>query len=170
MLRLAVIIMLLLAAAGCSPSREIADRSNRIAERAQDDLAAWDRVERTHKDMATEASRGRDRARADIVDAHRINKALTGVEDQTPWWVGTLGWLAVAVIAVCVVVVIWQLGLGQIVRVAIGWLPRKDVQDADLAASMLNPDKPESAREYIAMRRGADPLFDAAMRKAQGEK
>ena len=156
--------------AACSPSREIANRANGIAERAQDEIAAWDRVERTHKDLTTEASSGRDRARANMNDAHKINSALTGVEDQTPWWAGMIGWIAVAIIGVCVVVVIWQLGLGQFVRIAIGWLPRKKVQDADLAASMLDPDKPESAREYIAMRRAADPEFDAAFRKTQGDK
>lgn len=170
MLRLAVIIVLLLTAAGCSPSREIADRANGIAERAQDDIAAWDRVERAHKDMATEASRGRDRARADIVDAHRINRALTGVEDQTPWWASVVGWIMVAVVAVCVVFALWQTGLGQVIRIAIGWLPRKKVQDAELAASMLDENNKENPREYIAARRASDPEFDAAWRKAQGDK
>jgi hypothetical protein len=167
MIRYAAILLILLATS-CSPSREIAERANGIAERAQDDLAAWDRVERAHKDMATEASRGRDRARANIVDAHRINRALTGVEDQTPWWAGMIGWIAVAVVCVCVVVALWQTGLGQVVRVAIGWLPRKKVQDAELAAAMLNDDSKENPREYIAARRAADPEFDAAFRKAHG--
>ena len=169
MIRYAAILLILLASA-CSPSREIADRANGIAERAQDDIAAWDRVERAHKDLASEASQGRSRARADIVDAHRINRALTGVEDQTPWWASMIGWIAIAVVFVCIVIALWQTGLGQVVRIAIGWIPRKKVQDAELAAAMLDDDKKENAREYVAARRSADPMFDAAYRKVQGDK
>ena len=40
-------------------------------------MAAWDRVERAHKDLASEATAGRNRAHANMVDAHEINKALT---------------------------------------------------------------------------------------------
>jgi hypothetical protein len=66
---------------------------------------------------------------------------------------------------VAIAVILWQTGLGTAVRIAIGWLPRKKVIDADLAAGMLNPDKPEDAREYVAARRASDPEFDAAWRR-----
>ena len=43
------------------------------------------------------------------------------------------------------------------------------VADADLAAGMLDPDKPENAREYVAARRASDPEFDAAWRRIHKE-
>lgn len=96
-----------------------------------------------------------------------IHIALGGVEDKTPAWMSMLTWIAIAAVVVAVVVLLWQTGLGTMIRLAIGWLPRKQRQDADLAASMLNPSQPEDAREYIAARRASDPYFDAAFKKAR---
>jgi hypothetical protein len=75
--------------------------------------------------------------------------------------------IAAAAIVVGVCYLLWSSGLGTFVRIAIGWLPRKQRQDADLAAGMLDPSKPEDAREYIAARRASDPYFDAAFKKAR---
>jgi hypothetical protein len=96
-----------------------------------------------------------------------IHIALGGVEDKTPAWMSMLTWIAIAAVVVAVVVLLWQTGLGTMIRIAIGWLPRKQRQDADLAAGMLDPSKPEDAREYIAARRASDPYFDAAFKKAR---
>ena len=96
-----------------------------------------------------------------------IHIALGGVEDKTPAWMSMLTWIAIAAVVVAVVVLLWQTGLGTMIRLAIGWLPRKQRQDADLAAGMLDPSKPEDAREYIAARRASDPYFDAAFKKAR---
>ena len=167
MIRWLATVLLTLAAAGCSPSAEIAMRANRIADRAREDAAAWTRAETAHPDLRGEADAGRKRADADIKDAFGVTVALTGVEDQVPWWASLLGWLAAAVGAVCVVVILWQTGLGTAIRVAIGWLPRRKVQEADLAVAMLDGDKAEGPREFVAAKRAADPVFDAAFRKAQ---
>ena len=94
-----------------------------------------------------------------------IHGSIPHLEDRTPAWLSTLWWVAAAVAALAVAVILWQTGLGQAIRVAVGWLPRRAVQDASLAAGMLDPSKPEDAREYIAARRASDPTFDAAWRK-----
>jgi hypothetical protein len=94
-----------------------------------------------------------------------IHGSIPHLEDRTPAWLSTLWWVAAAVVAVAIAVMLWQTGLGTAIRVAVGWLPRRKVQDASLAAGMLDPDKPEDAREYIAARRASDPEFDAAWRK-----
>jgi hypothetical protein len=70
----------------------------------------------------------------------------------------------VALIAVAVI--LWQTGLGAAVRVAIGWLPRKKVAQAELAADMLDPNSPEGDREMIAFMRSQDAEFDAAFKRA----
>lgn len=94
-----------------------------------------------------------------------IHARIPHLEDKTPQWLEALWILGIAVVAVAVVILLWQTGLGTAVRIAIGWLPRRKVQDADLAAGMLNPEKPEDAREYVAARRASDPEFDAAWRR-----
>lgn len=94
-----------------------------------------------------------------------IHGSIPHLEDRTPAWLSTLWWGAAAVVAVAVVILLWQTGIGTAIRVAVGWLPRRKVQDASLAAGMLDPNKPEDAREYIAARRASDPEFDAAWRQ-----
>lgn len=94
-----------------------------------------------------------------------VHSRIPHLEDKEPAWLSVLWWLAVAAVVAGVAVVLWQTGLGTAIRVAVGWIPRRKVQDADLAAGMLDPSKPEDAREYVAARRASDPEFDAAWRR-----
>ena len=63
----------------------------------------------------------------------------------------------------------WNSGIGTFIRIAIGWLPRRKVAIADLAASTLDPSRPEGDRELVAALR-ADPEIDAAFKRAKGRK
>lgn len=146
---------------GCSPVSRIANNTNEIRTQAQ--LLADHGMAINDPVVVTGATR------IDTLAAG-IHVALGGVEDKTPAWMSMLTWIAIAAVVVAVVVLLWQTGLGTMIRLAIGWLPRKQRQDADLAASMLNPSKPEDAREYIAARRASDPYFDAAFKKARAGK
>ena len=94
-----------------------------------------------------------------------VHARIPHLEDKEPAWLSVLWWCAVAAVVAGVAVVLWQTGLGTAIRVAIGWLPRRKVQDAALASGMLDPSKPEDAREYVAARRASDPEFDAAWRR-----
>ncbi|NDG61848.1 MAG: hypothetical protein EBY29_00040 [Planctomycetes bacterium] len=144
--------------AGCSPVSRIANNTNEIRTQAQ--LLADHGMAINDPVVVTGATR------IDTLAAE-IHIALGGVEDKTPAWMSMLTWIAVAAVVVAVCVILWQTGIGTFVRIAIGWLPRKQRQDADLAAGMLDPSKPEDAREYIAARRASDPYFDAAFKKAR---
>lgn len=163
----ALLMYLMLLPLACSPSRDIAERAGRIANRAREDEAAWLRVEREAPDLKVEAQAGRRRAAGNIADTQGISQSLTGVEDQTPWWASLLGWLAGAAIAVVALIVLWQSGALTAIRIAIGWIPHKKVAQAELALDTLDSDKPESERELIAALRAQDNEFDAAFRKAQ---
>lgn len=141
---------------GCSPLAKVANNSTAIQAEAQ---ALIDRGRETgDKEVITRAEHINDLA-ADI------HGQLPYLEDKVPAWLTTLWWVAAAACVAGVCVILWQTGLGTAIRVAIGWLPRRKVQDADLAAGMLNPDNPENAREYVAARRASDPEFDAAWRR-----
>lgn len=151
------VLIAALVLSGCSPVARISANSNEI--RAESQLLI-DHGQATGDTVVV--------AGATRIDglAAGIHAELPGVEDKTPPWMALAGWIALSVIAVAVVIILFQTGLGSAIRIAIGWIPRKPRQEAELAANMLDPDKPENAREFIAARRASDPYFNAAFKKA----
>jgi len=141
---------------GCSELAKVSENATAIQAESQSLIDHGRMV--GDKEVVTRAGRIHDLA-ADI------HGRIPHLEDKTPVWLSTLWWAAAAVALIAIAVILWQTGLGTAVRVAIGWLPRRKVQDANLAAGMLDPDKPEDAREYVAARRASDPEFDAAWRR-----
>ena len=144
--------------AGCSPVSRIANNTNEIRTQAQ--LLADHGMAINDPVVVTGATR------IDTLAAG-IHIALGGVEDKESALLNTVWMIAAAAIVVGVCYLLWSSGIGSFIRIAIGWLPRRQRQDADLAAGMLDPSKPEDAREYIAARRASDPYFDAAFKKAR---
>jgi hypothetical protein len=106
--------------------------------------------------------------RIDLLAA-QIHGYLPGTQNVTPWWGQAIAWVAGAALVIAIVVFLWFSGIGQFIRVAVGWLPRRKVAQAELAVDMLDPDRPEGDREMVAALR-SDPEFDAAFRKAQQRK
>ena len=156
MMLLGLLVMFLVG--GCSPVTRIASNSNEIRSEAQ--LLASHGA--AIKDPVVVAGA----TRIDSLAAS-IHVALGGVEDKTPAWMSTLTWVALAAVLVAVAVILWQTGIGTAIRLAIGWIPRRPRQEAELAANMLDPSKPENAREFIAAQRASDPYFNAAFVKAR---
>ena len=142
--------------AGCSATQRVSENANEIRSEARFLSTHGEQV--GDKEVVARADRIYDLAAG-------IHDQLPGLEDRTPAWMETLVWVAVAVVAVAVCVMLWQTGLGQAIRIAIGWIPRKKERDADLAYRMLDKESPEDAREYVAARRASDPEFDAAWRR-----
>lgn len=108
---------------------------------------------------------------ATSIDEHAaaIHGDIPNVQAITPAWLSTLKWWGIALAVAGVAFVLWQTGIGTAIRVAVGWLPRRKVRDAEMAAAMLDDDKTENPREYIAARRGSDPAFDAAWRRIKNK-
>lgn len=140
-----------------------------MSTRAQEDISAWNRVEKIHPDLVGEAKAGRDRAERTVHGASDTLQLLTGVEDSTPWWASLLGYLSVAVIVVGIVFVLAQTGIGTFIRVAIGWIPRRKASIAALAVDTIDTDKPETNRELISALR-QDPEFDVAYKRASARR
>lgn len=150
--------VLLVALAGCSPVERIAGNTNVIRQDAQALIDHGNAI----KDAEVV-----DRATRIDENAADIHVQLTKVQDITPAWLSTLKWWGIAVAVGGIAFLVWQSGIGTAVRVAVGWLPRRKVTQAELAVDMLDPDRPEGEREYVAAMRAQDPEFDAAFRKAQ---
>lgn len=157
---------------GCSPSQRIAEganvaranaassehRFNVIDERALQAQAALGEIR-------DEASGGIREQQAIVAAAERIAEAVPGVQDKPNEWLGTLTWLAIAAIAIAGVVLVWQLGLGTLVRTAIGWLPQRKVAAAKLLDEAGSDYSETTLEEAVAAMRGMDPEFDAAWRR-----
>lgn len=154
-LRNLLVIVLL---TGCSPVARIADRTNEIRNEAQ---ALRHHGEQVDDQVVVH--------HADTIDglAADIHGELPGVQDKTPAWLSTLQWWGIAVAGVAVAFMLWQSGVFTALRIAIGWLPRKSLAQAEMAADMLDPARPESEREFVAAMRARDPAFDAAYRKVK---
>jgi hypothetical protein len=152
------LLALIVFAIGCSPVERIAGNTNVIRQDAQALIDHGNAI----KDAEVV-----DRATRIDENAADIHVQLTKVQDITPAWLSTLKWWGIAVAVAGIAFLVWNSGIGTAIRVAVGWLPRRKVAQAELAVDMLDPDRPEGEREYVAAMRAQDPEFDAAFRKAQ---
>jgi hypothetical protein len=151
-------VMLLVLASACSPTQRIARSNNLIRAEARELVRhGEERQDAVVVDRAT---------RIDAL-AGDISVDLSQVEDKTPAWISMLQWWGIALAAIAILIVLWQSGAFTAIRIAIGWLPRRKVAQAEMAVDMLDPSRPEGDREMVAAMRAQDPVFDAAFRKAQ---
>ncbi len=155
-----VAVLATAALTGCGATQNIAGSANEIRTEARMLLLHGNE---TGDEVVVKAAE-----RIDLLAA-QIHGYLPGTQNVTPWWGQAIAWVAGSALVVAIVVFLWQTGIGQAIRVAVGWLPRKKVSQAELAVDMLDPARPEGDREFVAALR-ADPEFDAAYRKAKQRK
>lgn len=153
---------------GCSASQQIAVEANGIGERATNihRLALRIGEQSGQPEVVADAATIATEAVAIGRGTQAIHTALPRVVDREPWWSGLLKWIAIAAFGAALVWLVSATGLATAIRVAVGWLPRRKVAEAELAVAALDETKPESLREVIAARRAADREFDAAWRNA----
>ena len=151
----ALVLVLLLA--GCNPVARISSNATAIRDEAG---ALIDHGNAIGDQVVVQG--------ATRIDEHAaaIHGDIPNVQPITPAWLSTLKWWAIALAVAGVAFVLWQSGAFTAVRIAIGWLPRRKVAIADLAASTLDPSRPEKDRELIAALR-CDAEFDAAFKRAK---
>ena len=156
---------------GCSASQHIAEEANTISMRADRIIRITDQIGHTSKEVESIRSATEIQAEAAAIDKSvgGIHKALPGVRDVVPWWATLLQWLLIALAGAAVVWIGTASGVFSAIRVAIGWIPRRKVNEAEMAAATLAQDKPETLREWIAMKRASDKEFDAAWKRANQE-
>lgn len=165
--------MLALVLIGCSgPSRQIASSTTEVRRLAHSSGQRFERIaveadapQPNLPTIKTEAVAGQgEQARIlDAVDV--IYMALTGVEDQVPWWVAPLVWICIALAVLGVVFLVWHMGIGKWVRGMLGLVTPTERRAAELTANLIDL-TPEQAVATIAELRRADPTFDAAYRRA----
>ncbi len=168
--------MLVLLLGGCSATREIASGAVDIRANAESSKGRFEAIGSETASpapdvgrIAHESAEGVREQDAIIAATERIVSAIPGVQDTTPWWAVLLTRVIAFLAAVGALGVAWYLGVGTLLSRLL-WslglcLPRRARDDAALARAMLDPERAEGPREYVAARRAADPAFDAAFKR-----
>ena len=95
-----------------------------------------------------------------IKKAAAISVDATLVDPTSPAWQGTLELALWAGLAIALCVILWQTGLGAMLRGLVGWIPQRQRSAAKLLREAV--DNPDTIREAAAAVRTADPLINAA--------
>jgi len=167
--RQAGLILVCCLSLGCSASRRIAEEANTISDRADRIVHISEQIGHTSKEVESIRSAAEIQLEAKKIrqSVAEIHGQLPGVTDKTPWWADIIRWLLIAFAGAALVWVLYATGAASAIRVAIGWIPRRKINEAEMAAATLAQDKPETLREWIAMKRASDREFDVAWRRAQ---
>ena len=160
------LILFAVLTAGCSATKEIASSASVAASAAHSifERASFIAANSSQPEIVAAAVVIKGDTAVILHEVAQISTAVAGVKDIVPFWATLIQWALGAVVAVALVVLVvllFQTGLGSAIRVAIGWIPRRVQNEADLAGKMLSDD-PATAREFVAAKRASDPLFAAA--------
>jgi hypothetical protein len=172
-------LLAILPCSGCQSSKaEIDRRAQYIATLADSTLDELDAAVAT-RDVGEQAQPHIEAAKSNqhqIKDeADKVRTALHGVEDTTPWWGRTLGNLAMAGVLIALVILLWQTGIGFVIKrmcYAIGLLiPRSTKSSAALdAEAVVRRRACSEQREAIAAKRASDPAYDAEFKRQKKRK
>ena len=158
---------------GCAgPSERIASNTTEVRRLAHSSGQRFERIaveadapQPSLPVIKTEAVAGQGE-QARILDAvDLIYMALTGVEDQVPWWVAPLVWVCIALAVLGIVFIVWHSGVGKFIKGWLGIVTPTERRAAELTASLIDL-TPDQAVAAVAELRRADPTFDAAFRRA----
>jgi hypothetical protein len=166
-------VILVVGATSCAgPSERIAANTTEVRQLAHSSGRRFERIatetiqpEPSLPTIRVEAEAGQvEQAR--ILDAvDMIYMALTGVEDQVPWWVAPLVWICIALAVLGIGFILWHTGIGRFVKAWLGIVTPTERRAAELTASLIDL-TPDQAVAAVADLRRADPTFDAAFRRA----
>lgn len=158
---------------GCAgPSERIASNTSEVRRLAHSSGQRFERIaveadapQPSLPVIKTEAVAGQGE-QSRILDAvDLIYMALTGVEDQVPWWVAPLVWVCIALAVLGIVFIVWHTGVGKFIKGWLGIVTPTERKAAELTASLIDL-TPDQALAAVAELRRADPTFDAAFRRA----
>jgi len=103
-----------------------------------------------------------------------IREALPRDEDKDPSWMTLLERMSIAGILIATIIIIWQTGIGSLIRRLLYsvtfFIPRKSRRDAEMDMKIADSDDGMTIREAIASKRSSDPAYNSAYKKLQGKK
>jgi len=150
---------------GCQGTARIAKTTTEVRTLAESSLKRFDYIAANAPMVSQEASRGADEQARIIELTGDIQDTLPYVEDKVPEWMRLSMIGGIAVIGIVLVVLLWQTGIGPLVRALFNrvafMIPKAKRQEATLLRGALDGEE-NKIREAIAAKRVADPTFDAA--------
>ena len=94
-----------------------------------------------------------------------IRQVLPRVEDKDPSWMVLLGRLSFAGILIAIIILIWQTGIGTLIRrllYSVSWfIPSASKRQVEMDLKVADDKDPMTMREVIAHRR-SNPAYDSA--------
>ena len=109
-----------------------------------------------------------------IAGAKNIQQELHRVEDSTPWWARMMNNMSIAGIAIGVIVILWQTGIGTFIKKTLWsvglFIPKRSIMSASADMKALDKDNEMNYRESVAIRRSSDPAYEAARKKLKEKK
>jgi flagellar biosynthesis component FlhA len=94
-----------------------------------------------------------------------IIEATSSVKDAEPWWAVLLQYASVAVISLAVAIILWQTGVGLVIRRLIGFIPTAKKEEAKILDEALSSESETTIREAVAMLRAKDPELNEAFKR-----
>ena len=103
-----------------------------------------------------------------------IRKALPRVEDKEPSWMALIQRVALAGILIASIFLIWQTGIGTLLRKLLysisAFIPSKSMREAEMDMKIADGDNSMTIREAIASKRASSVSYNSAYKKLKTRK
>ena len=159
-----------------SPTLAIDDSAKFVSAQASESLQLAQEITKNTKEPKTaDKSKQIAKKQENIIDeASEIRTSLHGVTDTTPWWARVIQQISIAAIVFCVIILLWQTGIGSFIK-KLFWsfglfIPKRAMRSAEMDLKATDENHPLSYRESIAVRRSSDPAYEFARKKLEKEK
>lgn len=164
-------ILFLLGAFGCSAVQEISSQTQTIDDLAQSSESRFVKIADISEvdEVEVEAKHGIVEQQSIQNSVSEIRQALPRVENKTPSWMTIFERLSFVGILIAVIILIWQTGIGTLIRRLLYsmslFIPRKSRRDAEMDLKIADSDDKMTIREAIASKRSSDPAYNSAYTK-----
>ena len=103
-----------------------------------------------------------------------IRKALPRVEDKEPSWMALIQRVALAGILIASIFLIWQTGIGTLLRKLLysisAFIPSKSMREAEMDMKIADDNNSMTSREAIASKRASSDAYNSAYKKIKSRK
>jgi hypothetical protein len=154
---------------GCTSNTEkMSEGANEISRLAHSSGERFEIISQASipPELVESAEKGHKEQDEIVLLTEEIQINLQGVVDRVPWWAVLFQKLAVVVAIVGIAFILWQTGLGYILKRifwGIGWfIPSSVKREVELDMKNLDTENQASLRESIAARRASSPAYNEA--------
>ena len=171
-----VMLLFLVSALGCASAvQSISADASHIDELSRSSEQRFETIASlTEDETITNESQPAIAEQQDIQDSIAgIREELPRVEDRESWLAVVAGRATIAGILVAIVLILWQTGLGSLVRrivYSVSWfIPQQSMRAAEMDQKIASPNHEMTIHEAIASRRASDPAYNSAYERIKNK-